>query len=229
MDLNIKQSLKENITLIENAYQKIKQMIFQQKIVPGQRLVYKDLCDMLKMSRTPIINALNRLEQEGFLVSEAFRGFYVKPIDLKEARDLFGIREALETYSVERCIEEADAKGIEALVEKLLNHKNYMPNYYDRKKFILDAEFHLQIAKMAQNQVLVKLLKMNLEHIYLRNRLERADPRRMLSSVKEHLELVDKIKKKNLSKCTEIIKLHIRRGRDNILAGISREEELVNF
>ena len=81
---------------------------------------------------------------------------------------------------------------------------------------------------MPQNQETVKLLKMNFEHIYLRNRLERANPRRMLPSIEEHHELVEKIKSNNIRKC-EIIKLHIRRGRDHFLAGISKEEELVNF
>jgi DNA-binding GntR family transcriptional regulator len=54
-------------TLIEEAYRKIKQMIFEQKLVPGQRLVNKDLGQLLNMSRTPIINALNRLVQDGFV------------------------------------------------------------------------------------------------------------------------------------------------------------------
>ena len=104
---------KANKTLIEYAYQKIKQMIFQQKVIPGQRLVYSDLCKLFNMSRTPIINALTRLEQEGFLVSEAFRGFQVKPIDLQELWDLFGVREALESYAIEKAIERAELKSSE--------------------------------------------------------------------------------------------------------------------
>ena len=43
---------KETKTLIEDAYRKIKQMIFQQKVIPGQRLVYRDLCKLFDMSRT---------------------------------------------------------------------------------------------------------------------------------------------------------------------------------
>ena len=83
-------------TLIYDAYKKIKKMIFDQELSPGQKLIYKDLGEMLGMSRTPIINALIRLEQEGFVASESFRGFYVRPIDLKEVWDAFGVREALE-------------------------------------------------------------------------------------------------------------------------------------
>ena len=50
-------------SLIEEAYRNIKNLIFQQKLIPGQRLVYDDLGRMLNMSRTPIINALNKIDR----------------------------------------------------------------------------------------------------------------------------------------------------------------------
>jgi DNA-binding GntR family transcriptional regulator len=106
-------------TLIEDAYKKIKQMIFEQKVAPGQRLVYEDLGELLHMSRTPVINALNRLEQEGFVASESFRGFYVRPIDPQEVWDAFGVREALEVYAVEQAINFGDKEGFAQLEEKL--------------------------------------------------------------------------------------------------------------
>jgi DNA-binding GntR family transcriptional regulator len=71
-------------------------MIFRQELSPGQRLIYRDLSLKLNISQTPVVTALNRLEQEGFLICESFRGFYIKPIDIQEAWDLFGVREALE-------------------------------------------------------------------------------------------------------------------------------------
>ncbi len=218
---------KEAKTLMDEAYQKIKQMIFQQRVVSGQRLVYKDLCEQLKMSRTPIINALNRLEQEGFLVSEAFRGFQVKPMDLQEAWDLFGVREALEVYGVEQAIQRSDPSDMEILEEKLRRHEEYKPNYYDRKRFILDSEFHIQIAVMARNKALEGLLRANLEHVYLRYRLERADPTRMAPAVREHHELLDRMRSKDVRGAVEILRLHIQRARENILASLSREEAVV--
>ena len=220
---------KATSTLIEDAYQKIKQMIFQQKVIPGQRLVYNDLSKILDMSRTPIINALNRLEQEGFLVSEAFRGFQVKPIDLQEAWDLFGIREALEAYAVEQTIEKSEPKDIKELEEKLRNHENYMPDRYDRKKFLVDAEFHLQIASMTRNRSLERMLRMNLEHVNLRFRLDNCDADRMPVAVQEHRDLVKAIKKKDVLKSVEIVKMHVRRGRDTCINCLSYEEDTVHL
>lgn len=218
-----------NKTLIGEAYHKIKQMILQQKVAPGQRLVYTDLCKALGMSRTPIISALTRLEEEGFLVSEPFRGFSVKPIDLKEAWDLFGVREALETYAVEQAIEAGDDEGFQALEERLVSHEQYNPGYYDRKRFKLDADFHIQIAVMSRNRVLERLLRSNLEHVYLRYRLEGADTTRMAPAVREHHELLEKMKKRDIRGSVDIMRLHIRRARENILASLSKEAEPIHL
>ncbi len=203
-------------TLIEEAYRKIKQMIFEQKLVPGQRLVYQDLGDLFHMSRTPIIIGLNRLEQDGFVAYETFRGFYVKPIDPQEVWDAFGVREALETYAVEQAIKLGNAEDMKDLEEKLLAHKAYRPHYYTRNKFLLDSEFHIQIAVMAKNRVMKLLLRRNFEHIYLRARLENYDPQRMITSVEEHLRLIEKMKKKDIIGSIELIINHVQGARDHV-------------
>jgi len=220
-------------TLIEEAYRKIKLMIFEQKFAPGQRLVSKDLVDTLNMSRTPIINALNRLVQDGFVGFESFRGFYIRPIDHQEVWDAFGVREALEAYTVEQAIKLADAGDMAILEEKLHQHEQYMPHYYTRKKFLLDSEFHLQIAVMAKNRVLRWLLKRNFEHVFLRARLDNYDPRRMASSAQEHHRLVERMKKKDVIGSIEVIRNHVQKARDHVIRCLSEEEpgqvELASF
>jgi DNA-binding GntR family transcriptional regulator len=211
-------------TLIEDAYRKIKQMIFEQKFAPGQRLVYEDLGELLHMSRTPVINALNRLEQEGFVASESFRGFYVRPIDPQEVWDAFGVREALEVYSVEQAINFGDKEGFALLEEKLHEHEVYTPHYYTRKKFQIDSQFHLQIAKMANNRVLRYLLRRNFEHVFLRARLDKYDPARMKISAEEHHRLLERMKKKDILGSIEILRNHIHKARDHVVKCLTQEE-----
>jgi DNA-binding GntR family transcriptional regulator len=220
---------KEARTLTNEAYQKIKQMVLHQRVAPGQRLVYKDLCEMLSMSRTPIINALNRLEQENFVASEAFRGFYVKPIDVQEAWDLFGVREALEAYAVEEAIRRAGPADFEALRQKVEDHATYMPLNYNRKKLLMDAEIHIQIAAMAKNKVLETQMRMNLEHVYLRFRLDQMMPDRMVSAADEHSHLLDKMKRKDLLGSVEIIRRHVQKARDFIISCLSTDYEEEHF
>ncbi len=212
-------------TLIEDAYDKIKEMIFQQKLVPNQKLVYNDLSAILNMSRTPIINSLNRLEQEGFVVSIPFRGFHVKAIDIQEAWDLFGVREALEAYVVEQVIQKADAADLAALEKKMADHAAYKPKVYDRKRTLLDAEFHLQLADITKNPVLKKQLLMTLEHFYIRFKFDNIDLGRIEMSEGEHRQLLKRIKNKDIQRGVETIRAHVRNARDHIIRSISSEED----
>lgn len=211
-------------TLIEEAYSKIKGMLFEQKLVPGQKLVYEDLGKRLNMSRTPIINALNRLEQDGFVAYADFRGFYVRPIDLQEVWDAFGVREALEAYAVEQAIKQATAEDTAMLEKKQREHADYTPHYYTRRKFMIDADFHLQIAAMSKNRVLSYLLKRNFEHIFLRARLESYDPKRMEVSASEHNQLIEHMKKKDILGSVEIVRNHIQKARDHVIRCLNQEE-----
>ena len=219
-----KDQTNNSITRIEEAYRQIKQMLFDQTLVPGQRLVNQDLVEKLNMSRTPIINALNRLVQDGFVAFESFRGFYVRPIDLQEVWDAFGVREALEVYTVEQAIKFSGDGDIQELENKLREYADYQPHYYTRKKFLLDSAFHLQIAEMAKNNVLKWLLKRNFEHIYLRARLENYDIKRMPVAVDEHNRLVRKMKNKDIIGSIELIRNHIQKARDLVIRSLTDEE-----
>ena len=210
--------------MIEDAYRRIKRLIYNQQLVPGQRLVYDDLAKTLNMSRTPIINALNRLEQQGLVVSESFRGFYVRPMDLQEVWDAFGLREAIETYAVEMAISKAGNEDFQKLEEKLMEHESYNPPYYDRKKLFLDAAFHLQIAEMTGNRVLKYHLRMNFEHVNLRAKLDNYDTERMNKAPIEHRALLKQMKNRDVLGSVETIKNHTRTARSYVIACLSKIE-----
>ena len=215
--------------LLEWAYSKIKEMIFQQKLAPGQRLIYKDLCEVLNISRTPIINALTRLEQEGYVKSESFRGFYVKPIDLQEVSDHFGIREALEVYAVDQAIDNAQPDDLVELQEKIEQHHQYMPHSYDKKKLFLDAAVHIKIAEMTGNQGLVELLTKNLEYVYLRLAWNNQRPNRMTPAAKEHFAILKMMEAKDKAGGVALMREHIQLGRDHVIDSLKWEETYQAF
>lgn len=208
----------------DDAYRRIKQLILNQELVPGQKLIYDDLAKRLEMSRTPIINALNRLEQHGLVVSESHRGFTVKPMDTKEAWDSFGLREAIEAYAVEQAILKFDPVNLKVLEEKLQEYEAYQPNFYDRKKIFLDAAFHMQIAEMTGNNVLKWHLKLNLQHVYLRANLNSYNIERMQAAATEHRQLFRKIENKDVLGAVEIIRNHLQSDKRHIIACLSEKE-----
>lgn len=210
--------------LTEEAFQKVKDMIFDQKLAPGQKLIYSDLSKTFKMSPTPIINALHRLEHDGIVKSVPFKGFYVKKIDLLEAWELFGVREALETYMVEQVILVAKPEDMLLLEEKFTNHAFYKPKIYDRKKLMLDSEFHIQLASMSKNQALTRQLSTTFEHFYIRFKFANLELSRLQSSVQEHRHIIEKIKNKDIQGSREAVRHHVQNARDHIIRCLSSDE-----
>ncbi len=193
----------------EKAYRQIKDMIAQYQLVPGQKITYVQLCEKLGMSKNPIINALNRLEQEEFVRSEKNRGFFIKEIEINELEELYKIREALEMLSIEEAIVNFDPEKMKE-VERILHLlQDEQMNFFTRKRLALDAAFHLKIAEMGKNKNLIKLLRYVFEHIYLRHKIENIPPERMVATKEEHLLIIKAIKSKEIAKAKALTRKHI--------------------
>lgn len=221
--------IDDSKNLMEKAYRQIKNMIFQQKIGPGQKLIYRDLSERLDMSKTPIMYALGRLEQEGFVELMPNLGYFVKELDVQEFENLFDVREALEVHAIAAAIDHQTPDDLENLTKRVEQHGEYMPPFYDRKKLVLDAEVHLQIALMSKNKVLVKQLRQIFEHIYLRYRVERMHPTRLYIASEEHHQIEEVIRRKDYGKAEKMIRKHIRAAKETMTSGLSREEEVLEL
>ena len=221
--------MDDSKNLMEKAYRQIKNMIFQQKIGPGQKLIYRDLSERLDMSKTPIMYALGRLEQEGFVELMPNLGYFVKELDVQEFENLFDVREALEVHAIAAAIDHQTPDDLENLTKRVEQHGEYMPPFYDRKKLVLDAEVHLQIALMSKNKVLVKQLRQIFEHIYLRYRVERMHPTRLYIASEEHHQIEEVIRRKDYGKAEKMIRKHIRAAKEMMTSGLSREEEVLEL
>ena len=88
-------------TRTDEAYQAIKELFYHQQLFPGQKIIYRDLEEKLGMSKTPIINGLIKLEQEGLVVSQKNRGFYIKDVSLEDVEWVYDLKQKLEEISVD--------------------------------------------------------------------------------------------------------------------------------
>ena len=88
----------------ERAFRYLKEAILNLEFKIGAPLRAQAIAELLSLSRTPVREALSRLEQEGLVVRDGGWGYVVKPISLKEAMDLYKVREALEVEAVKEAI-----------------------------------------------------------------------------------------------------------------------------
>jgi len=201
------------------AYSAIKELVAGHKLSPGQKLIYRDLEEELGMSKTPIINGLVRLEQEGFVVSKKNRGFFIKKFSAEEAKQIYDLREKLEEISIDYAIKNHNNKDLKILEEKLNLYNNYSAPMYDRKRLELDTEFHMQIAKMGKNDFFTSMIKQFYENIYFS--LNVVYLTSYVDNFKEEHKLIfNTIKQRDLKEVKKILRFHTRAARKLFMAAL---------
>ena len=201
------------------AYNAIKELVAVHKLSPGQKLIYRDLEEALGMSKTPIINGLMRLEQEGLVVSKRNRGFFMREVSADEAEQIYDLREKLEEISIGYAIKNYDSDDLNILEQKLNLYKNYSAPIYDRKRLELDTEFHMQIAKMGKNDFFTSMIKQFYENIYFS--LNVVYFTSYIDNFKEEHELIfNAVKEGNLTEAKRVLRLHTRAARKLLVAAL---------
>jgi len=191
------------------AYRDIKELLFIRKLNPGQKISYNDLCELLGISKTPIITALNRLVYEGFVLYEKNRGYRIAPINENFVPYLFEIRLVLECLNVRNAIKNFDQQAFAKLKAKNEILTNYRPEYTDRKKMELDMDLHMELAKMGGNKLSRTFLKPVLEHIHFVYRLERGIDKRKKEIEYEHGMVIESIGNRNIEMAEKYMQDHI--------------------
>jgi len=143
--------------LTELAYQSVKRHLFDGKLAEGSKLTEEWLATQLGISKSPVREALNRLETEGLISIESRRGAYVRKFSLKEVKDLYELREVLEVHAV-GMVEItpellADLTESVAHTEQLLTEHNVMAHVEE------DIYFHNRIAAATGNEELRRVLE----------------------------------------------------------------------
>jgi DNA-binding GntR family transcriptional regulator len=210
-----KSELSKNL----KAYNAIKELVAGRKLSPGQKLIYRDLEEALGMSKTPIINGLMRLEQEGLVVSKRNRGFFMREVSANEAEQIYDLREKLEEISISYAIKNYDSDDLKSLEKKLNYYNNYSAHIYDRKRLALDTEFHMQIAKMGKNDFFTSMIKQFYENIYFTLNVVYLSA--YIDSFKKEHELVfNAISERNLKEAKRVLRLHTRAARKLLVAAL---------
>ena len=93
---------KSSDNLSELVFQKIKNDIFDFKLMPGERFTESEIAESYAVSRTPIRQALYRLQQEGYVDVQFRSGWQVRPLNFKAYEELYDLRILLECYAVEQ-------------------------------------------------------------------------------------------------------------------------------
>jgi DNA-binding GntR family transcriptional regulator len=212
---------------IEEVYQKIKEMIYFNQLAPGQKLIYSDLAKRLGVSVTPVVQALNRLENSKLVRYTPNKGYFVGEITEVEAKQLYQAREALEIYIVPMVIQNLDPKKLDEIQKAFGAHREAYGNRYNRGLILLDAKFHLQIAEYAHNEVIYKILKDIFEQLYLKYPPQYLSDERAKAVVVEHRRILNALRKGDVQETVDVIKGHIKAGMGHVIGSLKPDRTFV--
>lgn len=138
------------------AYQTLKAAIISLELPSNTILMEKPLMEQFELGRTPMREALRRLDSEGFVSNIPNKGFMVNDIQYKDFRELYEIKEALESEASYLCCFYKNSDSIEKINTAFHNYKIALEKQDYKKVILLDLDFHWSIVEGSQNQMLKK-------------------------------------------------------------------------
>ncbi|MEO6607248.1 MAG: GntR family transcriptional regulator [Aestuariivirga sp.] len=220
--------------LRKSAYDSLKSMIITGKLSPGSRITENELATTLKVSRTPIREALNRLERDGMVTSRPRQGFAVNEFDITMLRESFEVREVLDGHATELAtarLTTTDKENLKAMLaecERLAN----LPKRTQEDKFQelqIGTDIHRMIAKLSGNEMLCNMLNSILDKCQHYIWLELTWLDDWKDAREEHAAIVNAMCAGDARLAGSHARKHIRESRDEILKLLQAKSDLQSF
>lgn len=203
-------------SLKQKAYIAIKNKILNCEYMPNSFLNEDLLCEEFKVSRTPIRDALSRLEQEKLIKILPKKGFLVAPLSIGEINLTFETRILLETYAINNYCSNLHSNTIDSLYENLRQFKESIENKDYDKIFKLDEEFHKEILNQCKNYYLIDTYnKVHNQNCRLRILSSRHDDKRLYSTMDEHAEILINLAKGDLESAEKSMRKHLLNSKNS--------------
>ena len=210
MEQNLKVNENEYLPLRDVVFNALRQAILRGEFKPGERLMEIQLANKLGVSRTPIREAIRKLELEGLVIMIPRKGAEVADITEKSLRDVLEVRKALEELAVQLACEKITQEELEELEKAGENFKKVLNRSKDITEVAeADVRFHDVIYMATDNQKLIHLLNKLREQMY-RYRVEYLkNPDVHEQLIQEHEEIVYHIKRREKAEATAVTCQHI--------------------
>lgn len=212
--------------LDHKVYRQIKSMILEQRLKPGTKIYQEKLAEDLGISRTPLVNALKRLEQERLITALPRRGFYVRRFSREEMVHIFELREVLEGLAARRAcgvITDEEVQRLRSFFRgmKLTDHARSIDRYAEE-----DRRFHHFLIEVGGDELLSSILETYsiVTSSYLggfRGGLVRP-PR---ETYPEHRAIIEAIARRDAEGAERAARLHLSRSREKLMREAPQEEE----
>ncbi|WP_234818635.1 GntR family transcriptional regulator [Sinorhizobium fredii] len=210
-------------TMTATAYLKIRQLILENKWPPGFQATEQEVASTLGMSRTPVREALLRLQQEGLVSVIPRHGMRVLPVSLSDMKEIYEILTSLESTAAElaagRDLSEEQLNALERATADM--DKALADDDLDRWAQA-DARFHEQLLELGGNQMLKSVVLNFIDRAHRVRMLTLRMRPKPVNSTRDHAELVDAIRARDVVRAGKIHRAHRERAGRELLDLLER-------
>jgi DNA-binding GntR family transcriptional regulator len=192
-------------------YESLKKRIVNNSLKPGEPLNENVLAREFKISKTPVREAFQQLEKEGFIENMPGKGSFVSRISVKDIREIFEIREILECEAIKRVVQTRDPSKIEAIRKRFESSESGNGDNI-RSYFKAGDQIHSFIFETLGNRRLSEIYGRLQDHIERMRLHFFSQPRqdRAVQSFKEHLEILDALVAQDPSRAEKAMRNHLQ-------------------
>jgi DNA-binding GntR family transcriptional regulator len=195
-------------SLADAIYEQLRSEVFDFRLLPGDRFSESELAERLHVSRTPVREALYRMEREGYVEVHFKSGWSVTPIDFAQFENLYDLRMILEAEAVLRLC--ATPPGAE--LDKLAGSWLVAPEarVHDSARIAkMDENFHATLVEAADNPEITRVHREITERVRIIRRLGFSGPERVAKSYDEHGAILKNILRRRGDQAAMLLKSHI--------------------
>ena len=199
-------------------FEALREAILSGSLAPGERLMEIQLAEDMGVSRTPVREAIRKLELEGFVVMIPRKGTYVAGLSMKQMSEVFEVRAALEELAVDLSAERISDEELEQL-EHLHTRSRVDEMVKDDIETIvkLDEEFHDLLYKTARNSRLSSAINHLTEQMHRYRTASLSYPGRLKSALEEHRNIVEAIARRDGDAARKAAREHMDRAESSYI------------
>ncbi|KAA9026309.1 GntR family transcriptional regulator [Niallia endozanthoxylica] len=205
---------KENnlLSVREHAYLYLKDLILEGTYKAGDRLIERELASKLNISRTPIREALFRLESQGYVKTVPRKGVVVSNISEEQVIEVFTILSSLEVLAVKLAAQRMDKKTEKILdlkIQELLEIEEKNEDNFNLEHIQMN---HL-INKASKSPKLYEILSGLIDYIHMSANMGYETPGRRKESLKEHINIMTALRNQEVEMAEYLMKIHIENSK----------------
>jgi DNA-binding GntR family transcriptional regulator len=192
----------------QHAYRALREAIRSGELKPGQRVMEVEVADWLQVSRTPVRDAIRRLESEGMMEHEPRHGLVVARLDRQAVMELYVMREMLESTAAQLCARHAADMEVQELLDLVERERTLQGDYEALARH--NRQFHEAVHRGAHNRYLEKSLITVSDTIGLFGESQMRLPHRAEQALAEHSEIAQAIQRRDADAAAEAARRHVR-------------------